>query len=99
MGGDADGLERHGLWQARRLVYHGKPFPHFLTVGDGASGKEWKMKRVCYEISKEEYERADDNPYKIISEDIIMGYGCYGAKLTEVDGKYYLSYDIGSSCD
>ena len=57
------------------------------------------MNRVCYEISKEEYERADGNPYKIISEDIIMGYGCYCAELTEADGKYYLSYDIGSSCD
>lgn len=76
-----------------------KAFPPLPHGGGRCLWKGLKMNRVCYEISKEEYERADDNPYKIISEDIIMGYGCYGAKLTEVDGKYYLSYDIGSSCD
>ena len=57
------------------------------------------MKTVTYEISKEEFEKADGNPYKIISESVIMGYGCYDAKLTAVDGKYYLSYAIGDSCD
>lgn len=57
------------------------------------------MIHVCYEISKEEYEKAKDDPKSIISDDIKMGYGCYMAKVTEVDGKYYLSYDRGESCD
>ena len=57
------------------------------------------MNHVTYEITKEEYEIAKENPYKIISDNIKMGYGCYGAEVTEVDGKYYLSYDRGNSCD
>lgn len=57
------------------------------------------MRRVHYEISKEEYEKAKDNPYKIIGDEIKMGYGCYGAAVTEIDGKYYLSYEMGNSCD
>lgn len=57
------------------------------------------MIHVCYEISKEEYEKGKKNPYDLISSEIKMGYGCYGAEVTEVDGKYYLSYDRGESCD
>lgn len=57
------------------------------------------MKHVIYEISKEEYEKGKENPYKIIGENIIMGYGCCNAEVTEIDGKYYLSYDCGNGCD
>lgn len=57
------------------------------------------MIHVCYEISKEEYEKAKENPYKIVGEAIVMGYGCCNAEVNEIDGKYYLSYDRGESCD
>lgn len=55
---------------------------------------------VSYEISKEEYEKAQKNgPYSIISEAVICGYGAYGAKVSQVEDKYYLSYSRGNSCD
>lgn len=57
------------------------------------------MVHVNYEITKEEYEKGKINPYELIGIDIKMGYGCFGAEVTEVDGKYYLSYDRGESCD
>lgn len=58
------------------------------------------MKRFSFEISKEEYEKAlKEGADSIISDGIKMGYGVYGAKVTEVDGKYYLAYDRGDSCD
>ena len=57
------------------------------------------MIHVCYEISKEEYEKAKDDPKSIIGDDIKIGYGCYLAKVEEINGKYYLSYDRGESCD
>ena len=53
-----------------------------------------------YEISKEEYEKAKAEGAKaIIGDSIKMGYGIYGAKVTEIDGKFYLSYEQGDSCD
>lgn len=57
------------------------------------------MIHVCYEISKEEYDKAKDDPKSIIGDDIKIGYGCYLAKVEEINGKYYLSYDRGESCD
>lgn len=56
------------------------------------------MVHVNYEITKEEYEKGKKNPYDLIGTEIKMGYGCYGAEVTEIDGKYYLSYDRGNSC-
>ena len=56
--------------------------------------------KVCYPIEKEDYDKAiRDGADSLISQDIHMGYGVYGASVTEVDGKYYLSYTRGSSCD
>lgn len=57
------------------------------------------MVHVNYEITKEEYEKGKINPYELIGMDIRLGYGVYSATVTEVDGKYYLSYDRGESCD
>ena len=58
------------------------------------------MVSVSYEITEEEYKKAKaEGVYFIIPESIIMGYGCYGATAAEHDGKYYLSYDRGDSCD
>ena len=58
------------------------------------------MVDVNYEISKEEYKKAqEEGAYSLIHESIVMGYGAYGAHVYEEDGKYYLSYTRGSSCD
>ena len=55
---------------------------------------------VCYEIPKEDYDKAvKEGAYSIIDYAIQMGYGAYGAKVEEIDGKYYLSYSRGRSCD
>ena len=58
------------------------------------------MVRVRYEITKENYDLANEtSPYRLIPSDVKMGYGVYTAWVEEVDGKYYLVYDRGSSCD
>jgi len=58
------------------------------------------MVEVMYEISKEEYDKGQKEGAKsLVSETIQLGYGCYCAKVFERDGKYYLRYDRGSSCD
>lgn len=58
------------------------------------------MVDVTYEISKEDYEKAKEkNAYVLIGESILMGPGAYGAEVHEIDGKYYLTYSRGSSCD
>lgn len=59
------------------------------------------MTDVTYEIDKEKYDKAiEEGAYSIINPDIIMGYGVYCAEVTATeDGKYYLHYERGSSCD
>lgn len=55
---------------------------------------------VSFEITKEDYDKAlAEGAYSIINPAIVMGYGVYGAKVKEIEGKYYLSYSRGSSCD
>ena len=59
------------------------------------------------EISKEIYDRAKANRNYIVSEDMnkvfsisqLCGYGVYSPLVYEKDGKYYVSYCMGSSCD
>lgn len=58
------------------------------------------MITVNYEITKEEYEKAKEKGAEsIIGMSVKMGYGVYGAMVYEVDGRYYLRYESGSSCD
>ena len=58
------------------------------------------MRTVKREISKEEYIRAQEgSPYDLISDNLKMGYGVYCAKVYEIDGNYYLTFDMGDSCD
>lgn len=58
------------------------------------------MVSVKREITEEEYKKAlEEGPRSIVSESVVMGYGCYGATVSEHDGKYYLSYERGDSCD
>ena len=58
------------------------------------------MTTVTYEIPKEDYDKAlEKGADSIISDAIHMGYGVYGSSVKEVDGKYYLTYSRGNSCD
>lgn len=59
-------------------------------------------------ITKEQYNRAinEHNGYiaeedmgDIFSQSEICGYGCYGARATIIDGEYYVTYWLGSTCD
>lgn len=55
---------------------------------------------VTYEISKEEYDKAlTEGPESIIGDAVKMGYGVYRSSVSEADGKYFLTYTRGSSCD
>ena len=59
------------------------------------------------EITKEQYERAMQHNGYIAKEDEssifttaeIWGYGVYSTKVKEENGKYYVHYELGSSCD
>ena len=59
------------------------------------------MVSVTNQISKEEYEQAKEKGAMslITNPALINGYGVYGASVKEVDGKYYLTYSRGNSCD
>ena len=59
------------------------------------------------EITKEQYERAMQHSGYIAKEDEsaifttaeIWGYGVYSLKAKEENGKFYVHYELGSSCD
>lgn len=59
------------------------------------------------EITKDIYERALTNRKYIISEDMnkvfneaeLCGYGIYRTQVFEEDGKYFVHYYMGASCD
>lgn len=65
------------------------------------------MNRYEKEITKEIYDRAKEKGGYIASEDMskvfsisqLCGYGVYTPKVFEKDGKYYVSFYLGSSCD
>lgn len=58
-------------------------------------------------ITKEQYERAQKNSGYLTESDMLTvfddseryGYGVYGGNVHESNGKYYVSYQLGSSCD
>ena len=59
------------------------------------------MVPVTYQITKEDYEKAQENGARSLITDpaLINGYGVYGPRVWEKDGKYYLSFERGSHCD
>lgn len=58
------------------------------------------MKSIKIEISFEQYQKAvDESPYSLLPDSIVMGCGAYGAKVKEDDGRYFLYYEMGDSCD
>lgn len=65
------------------------------------------MTRCTREISKEIYDRsqrhngfiASEDQDKVWSASEYLGYGVYGGQTFEKDGKFYVSYERGDSCD
>lgn len=63
------------------------------------------MREITREITKEKYDyyESQSNVSAAIksemSDDIICGYGYYGGSVYESNGKYYMRYSIGNSCD
>lgn len=57
------------------------------------------------QITKEKYDYYESQPNvsaaieSDMSDDIIYGYGYYGGSIYEDNGKYYMQYSIGDSCD
>ena len=59
------------------------------------------------EVTKEIYERAKENrgymtdadKQEIFSPSLLYGYGVYGAKVYEENGKYICHYSRGNTCD
>lgn len=60
---------------------------------------------LTWEIAKEIYDRsvngfiAKEDKEKVFGMNIIHGYGLYGEKVFEKDGKYYVTFVRGDSCD
>ena len=54
-----------------------------------------------WELTEEDLKKIKeaDDLYVLFSPSLIMGYGVYGAKIVERDGKQILSFDRGNSCD
>lgn len=53
------------------------------------------------EITKEQYERVTmhHDAKGIFTESEVMGYGVYCDRYFEENGKYYVEFVLGSSCD
>ena len=60
------------------------------------------------EITREQYDRAVNEHHNYLAkedEEIVFtiderwGYGVYGARVFSEDGKYYVTYRLGSTCD
>ena len=56
-------------------------------------------------ITAEQYERAkngyltEEDREAVFSPSELYGYGVYGGDVIERDGKYYVRYSLGSTCD
>lgn len=63
------------------------------------------MVTITKPISKEIYERsvnhhlAGGDYKKVFTDAEVMGYGIYGTYCYEQDGKYFIRYERGESCD
>lgn len=64
--------------------------------------KEWEnMVHIKREITKEQAENVihHNNWEGIFDISEVCGYGVYGERVREEDGKYYVEYSRGDSCD
>lgn len=53
------------------------------------------------EITKEQYDRAVNNHDErgIFTDSEVMGYGVYKTEYIEEDGRYFVTYELGDTCD
>lgn len=53
------------------------------------------------EITKEQYDRAvnDHDTSGIFTDSEVMGYGVYSTEFIEENGKYFVTYELGDTCD
>lgn len=65
------------------------------------------MKQYTREITKEQYENALSNhryiteydKYDVFSDSERLGYGVYSPLVHEENGKYYVLFELGDTCD
>ena len=58
------------------------------------------MKHITREITEEEYKQAQEKGSdSLVPEYVVCGYGLYGSNVYEQDGKYFLKWVQGASCD
>lgn len=65
------------------------------------------MDTMYREVTKEQYEKykamhpgvLNNTIERTLSDDILCGYGFYGAYTVALDGKYYVCIKTGSTCD
>lgn len=58
-------------------------------------------KDITRQITEEQYFKAvnEHDATDIFSEREVCGYGVYNERFYQTDGKYYVRYQLGSSCD
>lgn len=59
------------------------------------------MREIEREITEEQYRKATEehDATGIFSEAEVIGYGVYCTRYYKHDGKYFVKYELGSSCD
>lgn len=60
-------------------------------------GLKWHTREITEEQYKNVKERQDASG--IFSEAEVLGYGIYQERYYEKDGKYYVDFEMGTSCD
>ena len=70
-------------------------------------GNDFEVSKEVYERAKEGhpnqnlkyYYMADKDKNELFDVSILCGYGLYGCMVYEEDGKYWCTYETGSTCD
>lgn len=59
------------------------------------------MKTIIKQITEEQYNRAinEHDVSGVFSQQEVCGYGVYSERFYQQDGKCFVSYQLGSSCD
>ena len=58
------------------------------------------MVSVEREITEEQYKKAQNEGIEsILPVEVLCGYGYYGGSLIHTDGKYFVKYKRGETCD
>lgn len=58
------------------------------------------MRRVTREITEEQWQKHEKGESTgIWTQSELLGYGVYGEEFYQKDGKYYVDFQMGTSCD